>query len=65
MRQRMWRSYNLKDLAQPYFISNVVWDVTSNIPQEMQFAWFPIEGGKEQYAKWRIGLAKGSRPEQV
>lgn len=65
LRKPEWKSYDLKDLAQPYFISNVVWDVTRNIPEEMQFAWFPIEGGKERYAKWKIRLTKRSRPEPI
>jgi hypothetical protein len=52
-----WHSYNMnKGLAHAYFISNVVWDTTPNNNPSMQYAWFPIKGGKEGHRKWCISL---------
>jgi len=51
-----WNSYLLQDLSHAYFVSNVVWDICPNLDRSMQFAWFPIEGGKECYRKQYIGL---------
>ncbi len=45
----LWHSYHLKDLAHAYFISNAVWETSSDSDSKMQFAWFPIKGGKEPY----------------
>jgi len=45
-------SYELSDLGQAYFVSNVVWDVSRGNSLNMPFARFPIEGGKEHYRKW-------------
>lgn len=54
-----WYSYQLRDLGQAYFVSNVVWDTASNNVHEMQSLWFPIEGGKERYRQAHIALAGG------
>jgi len=52
-----WHSYELESgLAYAYFLSNAVWDTSRNNNLDMQFAWFPIEGGKEQHRKWCISL---------
>ncbi len=59
----VWHSYDLENLSPAYFISNVVWDVSRENSLEMQFAWFPIEGGKEQYRKW-YGLLSNTEPQQ-
>ncbi len=55
----VWHSYRLDELSHAYFISNVVWDVSRGNSLKMQFAWFPIEGGKERYRKWYVPLASG------
>jgi hypothetical protein len=52
----VWHSYELNNLAHAYFISNIVWDVSRGNSLTMQFAWFPIEGGKELYRKWYVPL---------
>jgi hypothetical protein len=52
----VWHSYVLPDLAHAYFLSNVVWDTCAQPNQDMQFAWFPVEGGKENYRQWCLGL---------
>lgn len=53
----VWHSYELEDgLAYAYFLSNIIWDTSRNNNLDMQFAWFPLEGGKEQYRKSYISL---------
>lgn len=52
----VWHSYALKDLAHAYFLSNAVWDTCPNIDLAMQFAWFPVEGGKERFRKYFISF---------
>lgn len=55
-----WHSYDLVDgLAHAYFVSNVVWDVSRQNSLNMQYAWFPVEGGKERYRRWYIPLSNG------
>lgn len=55
----VWHSYELSNLSHAYFVSNVVWDVSRGNSLKMQFAWFPIEGGKERYRKWYVSLSNG------
>ncbi|MGB4651684.1 hypothetical protein, partial [Methanothrix sp.] len=53
----VWHSYTLDDyLAHAYFLSNIVWDTCSHLDLNMQYAWFPIEGGKENYRRYYVGL---------
>lgn len=52
----VWHSYALDDLAHAYFLSNIVWDTCSHLDLNMQYAWFPIEGGKENYRRYYVGL---------
>jgi hypothetical protein len=52
----VWHSYELQDLAQAYFISNLVWNVCDDMPERAQFAWFPIENGKETRRRSYISL---------
>jgi len=59
----VWHSYELKKLSHAYFVSNVVWDISRDNSLKMQFAWFPIEGGKEQYRKWYVPLSGGEPTE--
>ncbi len=59
----VWHSYELRDLGHAYFVSNVVWDVGRGNSLNMQFAWFPVEGGKERYRKWYAPLAGGAPTE--
>jgi hypothetical protein len=54
----VWHSYDLRTLGHAYFVSNVVWDVSRADSLTMQFAWFPIEGGKERYRKWFIPMSE-------
>lgn len=55
-----WHSYHLKNLAHAYFLSNVVWDTCHHPDDSMQYAWFPVEGGKEGRRQWYAPLAQGS-----
>jgi hypothetical protein len=43
----VWHSYDLLRLAPAYFVSNLVVEVSPEVPAEMYDAWFPIEGTKE------------------
>ncbi|XGV97796.1 MAG: DUF6602 domain-containing protein [Leptolyngbya sp. BL-A-14] len=52
----VWHSYKLRDLAHAYFLSNAVWGISRGVSSEMQYAWFPIENGKEVHREWFIGL---------
>ncbi len=52
----VWHSYALPELAHAYFLSNVVWDTCPYINHDMQYAWFPVEGGKERHRQWYVGL---------
>jgi len=59
----VWHSYELTHgLAHAYFVSNVTWDVTEKrgiAHERMQYAWFPVEGGKEGFRRWCIPLSDG------
>jgi len=55
----VWHSYELKELSHAYFVSNVVWDTCPEVDHEMQYAWFPVEGGKESRRRSYVGLANG------
>jgi hypothetical protein len=60
-----WHSYNfsnssevkLSGLAQAYFLSNVVWHL-NKVRLQTQFAWFPIEKGKEKHRNSYMSLSK-------
>jgi len=52
----VWHSYELQNLSHAYFVSNVVWDTCPDLDRSMQYAWFPVEGGKERRRKSYIGL---------
>ncbi|MFA6373909.1 MAG: DUF6602 domain-containing protein [Methanothrix sp.] len=52
----VWHSYCLHDLAHAYFLSNVIWDTCPHLELNMQYAWFPVEGGKENYRQCYVGL---------
>jgi hypothetical protein len=63
-RPPVWHSYIFKrgthgKLAPAYFVSNLVWEVSPDIPLEMQFAWFPIRGSKERYKHHFVELEHG------
>jgi len=62
----VWHSYNLPDsgLAHAYFLSNIVWDTCHHPDPNMQYAWFPIEGGKESYREWYVGLNDPAEPKR-
>jgi len=51
----VWHSYNLNNLSQAYFVSNLVSHLSPNIDDALSQAWFPVEGSKEihrsRYAK--------------
>jgi hypothetical protein len=56
-----WHSYKLcEGLAHAYFLSNVAWDVTKEPNHEMQYAWFPVEGGKEKFRQWCVSLQEAN-----
>lgn len=46
-KEAMWHSYQLKRLAQPYFIGNLVFHITPDFSIDDAWAWFPIPGTKE------------------
>lgn len=53
----VWHSYRLQNLAFSYFIGNIVVDYLSwERSFKSQYAWFPIEGGKETRRQSYIGL---------
>jgi hypothetical protein len=52
----VWHSYTLVELSHAYFVSNTVWDTCPDLDRKMQYAWFPVEGGKERYRKSYISL---------
>lgn len=56
VQEPVWHSYALPELAHAYFLSNIIWDTCPYLDRNMQYAWFPIEGGKEVYRQWFIGL---------
>ncbi len=61
-----WHSYELADgLAHAYFLSNVAWDITKErgiVDHHMQYAWFPVEGGKERFRRWCVSIHKSDGP---
>ncbi|WP_353733683.1 DUF6602 domain-containing protein [Syntrophothermus sp.] len=63
VRGPVWHAYDLKDLAPAYFLSNLVWYVTPGMQRDMQYAWFPIEKGKETRRRWYIPLNSGEAKE--
>jgi len=54
--EAVWHSYELNELSHAYFISNVIWDTCPDIDNKMQYAWFPVEGGKESYRRKYISF---------
>ncbi len=61
----VWHSYKLPpNLAHAYFVSNVVWDLTQDGWNDWaQYAWFPIQSGKEQYRQWYISGENDAEPQ--
>jgi hypothetical protein len=59
----VWHSYRLQNLAQTYFINNIVFSLSADIPSESQIALFPLEGGKENRRCYYISLASGQAEE--
>ncbi len=59
----VWHSYELADgLAHAYFLSNVIWEISQQrriSDRHMQYAWFPVEGGKERFRRWCIPRSNG------
>lgn len=54
-----WHAYNLKGLAQAYFVSNVIWGLSgSSETQNSKFAWFPLTEGKEIHLKGHQNVEK-------
>ncbi|MFC1600824.1 DUF6602 domain-containing protein [Candidatus Sumerlaeota bacterium] len=47
-----WRYYDLHDLAPAYFVSNCVYRCSVDATSRFQYAWFPLENGKEQHCKF-------------
>jgi hypothetical protein len=52
----VWHLYELHDLAPTYFIGNIIFAVGDDVPEEVQAAWFPIEGTKETKRKAYVSL---------
>lgn len=52
----VWHGYFLRNLAHAYFLSNVIWDTCPQLQLNMQYAWFPIQGGKERYRRLYVDL---------
>jgi len=55
----VWHSYELNNLSHAYFLSNVVWETCPDLDRQMQYAWFPVEGGKERFRCCYIPLSGG------
>jgi len=54
----LWNLYHLEGLARSYFIGNAVFENSPLSDLLSQYAWFPIQGGKQQYREMRIPLRK-------
>jgi hypothetical protein len=55
----VWHSYELDNLAFSYFVGNIVIDhLTWERSFKSQYAWFPVEGGKERHRKYYIGMSE-------
>jgi hypothetical protein len=52
----VWHSYSLEALSHAYFVSSVVWDTARRRDPATQYAWFPVEGTKEQHRTRYIAL---------
>lgn len=55
-----WHSYELEDLAQAYFISNIVSHLSESFSEHTSNAWFPIEGTKELHRLNYVYLSGGN-----
>lgn len=55
-----WTLYNLEQLAQAYFVSNIVWRTTTNNPRSMRFAWFPLKSDEKYQAVYQASLLNGT-----
>lgn len=56
----VWHSYELRRLAHSYFVANAAWDTSDRMDMNVQYAWFPVDGGKEKYRRHHCDLATGS-----
>jgi hypothetical protein len=58
-----WHSYELRQgMAHAYFLANAAWDLTTDRNLDMQYAWFPVEGGKERFRRWCVSLQDDDGP---
>lgn len=55
----VWHLYRIENFAQPYFINNIVIELSHEVSPESEVAWFPIEGTKERYRRFYIPLLQG------
>lgn len=55
-----WHSYELPDLSQAYFISNIVSHLSGSCSEHTLNALFPIDGTKEIYRKKYVYLGEGN-----
>lgn len=59
IRGPVWHSYELDNLSFSYFVGNIVIDhLTWERSFKAQYAWFPVEGGKERHRKYYIGMSE-------
>ncbi len=54
----MWHSYELKKLAQSYFIGNIIFHITPDLSIDDAYAWFPIPGTKESRRRYYAKLSE-------
>ena len=55
-----WHSYELENLAQAYFINNIVSHLSESSSEHTSNAWFPIEGSKELHRLNYVYLSGGN-----
>lgn len=55
----IWHSYELNNLAQAYFVSNLVSHLSTNFSEHTSDAWFPIQGLKEIHRLMYVYLTEG------
>ena len=56
----MWHSYQIKDLAKAYFVSNLITHLTPDLNSASLDAWYPISGTKEVYRLHYAKLYEGT-----
>ena len=56
-RAPMWHSYQIDNLAQPYFIGNAIVNISPHVSDDVIHSWFPIPGTKETQRRYYAKLS--------